>query len=94
MTDPAHKTSDSEWTDWGWQMRNRVRSAADLAEWIDPTEDETRAISALADRFRFVITPYYASLMRRDDPYHIATVFTLSSAELSSSASPARSGRK
>ena len=49
-------------------MRNRIRNAAELSRWIDPSEDEARAIPALADRFRFVITPYYASLMDRTDP--------------------------
>ncbi len=57
-----------DWTDWGWQMRNRIRTPEALARYIDPTEDEQLAIAKLAERFRFVITPYYASLMRRDDP--------------------------
>ena len=48
-------------------MRNRIRSAEDLARYVKPTADEARAITALAERFRFVITPYYASLMS-DDP--------------------------
>ena len=32
------------------------------------SRDERRAIRALADRFHFVITPYYASLMDPEDP--------------------------
>ena len=57
-----------DWTSWSWQMQNRIRSASELARFIDPTPDEIAAIETLADRFHFVITPYYASLMRRDDP--------------------------
>ena len=34
----------------------------------EPTEDECRAIRELGDRFHFVITPYYASLMHPEDP--------------------------
>jgi lysine 2,3-aminomutase len=49
-------------------MQNRIRSAADLEQWLDPIEDERRAIEQLAQRFHFVITPYYASLMDPDDP--------------------------
>jgi len=56
------------WTDWTWQMRQRVRSAEALAAWVAPTDDERSAIGALADRFHFVITPYYASLMDPADP--------------------------
>jgi len=59
---------DAQWRDWTWQMQHRIQSASDLARWIDPTEEEARAIDALADRFRFVITPYYASLMDPEDP--------------------------
>src|SRR5262249_31723975 len=58
----------ADWTSWPWQMRNRIRTAADLAHYVKPTDDEVRAIEALAERFRFVITPYYASLMDPADP--------------------------
>ncbi len=57
-----------DWTDWTWQMRHRIRTADELARWIDPTDDEVRAIGLLAERFHFVITPYYASLMDPNDP--------------------------
>jgi lysine 2,3-aminomutase len=60
--------SESEWRDWRWQMRHRVSSADDLARFVSVDPDEANAISALADRFRFVITPYYASLMDPLDP--------------------------
>ena len=57
-----------DWSDWTWQMRHRIRTAGQLAAWVRPSDDERRAIDALADRFRFVITPYYASLMDPEDP--------------------------
>jgi lysine 2,3-aminomutase len=60
--------SDADWRDWTWQMRHRVRNVDDLSRFLDPTEDERHAIGALAERFHFVITPYYASLMAPDDP--------------------------
>lgn len=59
---------EADWRDAGWQMRHRVRTAADLARYVNPVPDEVRAVEALAERFRFVITPYYAALMDRDDP--------------------------
>ncbi|MCH2187313.1 arginine 2,3-aminomutase, partial [Myxococcota bacterium] len=57
-----------DWQDPVWQMGHRIRSAEALAEWIDPTPEEARAIEDLASRFRFVVTPYYASLMDPSDP--------------------------
>jgi len=49
-------------------MQHRVRDLEGLGQWIEPTEDEAKAVGDLARRFRFVITPYYASLMDPTDP--------------------------
>jgi lysine 2,3-aminomutase len=68
VTAPPPGVEVSDWQDWGWQMRNRIRSAEGLRAWLEPTADEVAAIEALATRFRFVITPYYASLMDPSDP--------------------------
>ncbi len=57
-----------EWRDWKWQLRNRIRTAEDLSTWINLTDDERAAIEATKAYFRWQITPYYASLMDRDDP--------------------------
>ena len=59
---------DADWRDWTWQLRHRVRTAEELAAYVDPHPDEVEAIRALAARFRFVITPYYARLMDPLDP--------------------------
>jgi len=56
------------WRDWTWQMQHRIRDAESLARWVRPVPDEIEAIRRLADRFHFVITPYYASLMDPEDP--------------------------
>jgi len=49
-------------------MQHRIGSAAELARFVEPTADEVQAIEALSRSFRFVITPYYASLMDPKDP--------------------------
>ena len=59
---------DPSWNDWGWQMRNRIRTAEGLGAYLKPTPEEREGIAKLADRFHFVITPYYAALMDPDDP--------------------------
>ncbi len=56
------------WSSWTWQMQHRIRDVAALSAFVEPSEDEARAIAALSERFRFVITPYYASLMDPADP--------------------------
>jgi lysine 2,3-aminomutase len=62
------RVAPEDWTSWTWQMRHRIRSADELAHWLPPLAEETEAIQALADRFHFVITPYYASLMDPTNP--------------------------
>ncbi len=57
-----------EWTDWRWQMRNRIHTLSDLTNWIDPTEAEREGIAETEPVFRWNITPYYAALMDADDP--------------------------
>jgi lysine 2,3-aminomutase len=59
---------DSQWLDAGWQVRNALRSAADLAALLELPDDERRAIDSLGRIFRFAVTPYYASLIDPTDP--------------------------
>ncbi len=65
---PTARPRPEGWCDWSWQMRQRIRSVEELEVWIEPTPDEREAVARLADRFHFVITPYYASLMDARDP--------------------------
>lgn len=66
--DPPEGVAREDWQSVAWQMQHRIRGLDDLARYVDPSEDEARAIDDLARRFRFVITPYYASLMDPKDP--------------------------
>lgn len=65
---PPINKSVPEWSDWRWQLQNRIRNTQELRKYIDPSENETEAITKLQERFRFVITPYYASLISPEDP--------------------------
>lgn len=57
-----------EWSDWKWQMKNRIRSVEELRGWIRPVPEELDGIARTRDLFRWRITPYYASLMDPGDP--------------------------
>lgn len=57
-----------DWNDWRWQNRHRVRTLADLARMIDLSDEETAAIKRHTGALPVGITPYYASLMARDNP--------------------------
>jgi len=56
--------ADAQWSDWRWQMRNRVTTLAALEGLIALTDEERAGIVARGPVFPFAITPYYLSLIR------------------------------
>jgi len=59
---------DALWNDWTWQQQHRLRRLDQLQAVIGLNPDEVEATERSADSFRVSITPYYASLIDRDDP--------------------------
>jgi lysine 2,3-aminomutase len=55
-----------KWTDWRWQLANRLNTVEELSRVIHLTPQEIEGLSA-TDRFRVDITPYFASLLDPDD---------------------------
>ncbi|MBN2317637.1 MAG: KamA family radical SAM protein [Acidobacteria bacterium] len=60
--------SDREWNDWRWQLANRIKDLAGLEKIIRLSEDERRAVDEYRGLLPVAITPYYASLLDRNDP--------------------------
>src|SRR5512139_2645080 len=60
--------SPKQWTDWKWQVRNRITDVDTLAQVINLTQKEKDEIAHSMKYLRMAITPYYASLMDPDDP--------------------------
>jgi len=60
--------SQEDWNDWGWQVRNRITTVEDLKKVVNLTEAEEENIGETLKKFRMGITPYYASLMDKDNP--------------------------
>ncbi len=61
------EASTEEWNDWRWQLRSRIRSLAQLEKIFQLSADEHAAIARHKGSLPVGITPYYASLMSRDD---------------------------
>ncbi len=59
-----------EWNSWQWQLKNRIRDLESLSKFINLTQDEIDAIGLSGNGLPLNITPYYASLMDRDNPDH------------------------
>lgn len=55
------------WTDWISHLQHRITTVEDLRQWINVTPNEEEAIQTSAGKYRWSITPYYASLMDKHD---------------------------
>ncbi|HEY1615801.1 MAG TPA: KamA family radical SAM protein [Rhizomicrobium sp.] len=60
-------TSARDWNDWHWQFRTRIRTLAELERIFVLSEDERSAVGRHKGPLPVGITPYYASLMARED---------------------------
>jgi lysine 2,3-aminomutase len=58
----------SDWNDWRWQLRNRIRDREGVERIFVLSDDERAAIEARSDQLPLGLTPYYASLLDREDP--------------------------
>jgi len=51
-----------EWNDWMWQMRNRIRSLAELTHFLELSPEEKAVDRSSGISLPMAITPYYLSL--------------------------------
>ncbi len=68
----SHKPSTTEmadWHNWSWQMRNSYANKSDLDLVISLTRDEINAFEEQKNIFKFRVTPYYLSLIDKNDIY-------------------------
>ncbi len=61
--------TEGEWSDWKWQLANRITTVERLKQVININEEETAAIGRSLGKLRMAITPYYASLMDPGTPH-------------------------
>lgn len=61
------QTTSGQWNDWRWQLRHRITTLAGLQGIIDLSPWEREALQPGKNRLPFAVTPYYASLLSRDD---------------------------
>jgi lysine 2,3-aminomutase len=59
---------DRDWNNWIWQQQKRIKSMDQLEKVINVTEEERNAFAQSHEMFNMGITPYYASLIDKDDP--------------------------
>ncbi len=63
------EVTDEQWNDWKWQVQNRIETLDQLKKYIDLTPEEEQGIRATLGKLRMAITPYYLSLIDKNDPH-------------------------
>ena len=58
----------ADWSDWTWQLRNRVRRLDDVQRVLGLSEEERKTIERIGGRLPLGVTPYYMSLIDPLDP--------------------------
>lgn len=66
-TKPWEDIKNNEWNDWKWQMANRITSLEQLEQIITLNKGEKESLVKGLKSLRMAITPYYASLMDKDN---------------------------
>ncbi|PKN73421.1 MAG: lysine 2,3-aminomutase [Deltaproteobacteria bacterium HGW-Deltaproteobacteria-10] len=61
------KTSDESWQDWRWQFKNRITKPEILANLLQEPAAKSEELKRTAAVYRLAITPYYFSLINRDN---------------------------
>lgn len=59
--------AEDNWQSWRWHMSHSIKTADELGKWINITDRERKAIEASSSKYKWRVTPYYASLMSKDD---------------------------
>ncbi|MEK7777751.1 MAG: KamA family radical SAM protein, partial [Chloroflexota bacterium] len=62
------KPTQEQWDDWKWHFRNRFNTVDKLARVMPLTEIQRKQLQLVSGKYPFSITPYYLSLVRKDDP--------------------------
>jgi len=60
--------TQDQWSDWRWQMKNRITDLKGLKRVVNLSQEEAIGIKETLTLFRMAISPYYASLMDPDNP--------------------------
>lgn len=63
----SNATTD-DWQDWRWQMKNRIKNVDTLNNLLPLEAQEYQAIQRVGKTYRWALSPYYLSLIDKNDP--------------------------
>lgn len=59
--------TEEDWNNWKWQLRKRISSVEELGLILNLSKQEMDNVKRVGDKFRWAISPYYASLIDASD---------------------------
>ncbi|RJP25464.1 MAG: KamA family radical SAM protein [Candidatus Abyssobacteria bacterium SURF_5] len=62
------QATEADWSNWRWQLRNRIKTLERLEHLVKLTDDEREGISLHSGSLPVAITPHYATLLDENDP--------------------------
>jgi lysine 2,3-aminomutase len=62
------EASEKDWTNWRWQLKNSAKTISELSRFIHLSDNEIRPAKEINNTLPLRITPYYMSLLDRDNP--------------------------
>ncbi|MDD5459139.1 MAG: KamA family radical SAM protein [Phycisphaerae bacterium] len=63
---PSKPKASSNWNDWKWQIKNRIRTFDQLVSFLPGLAGKTE-LQQVIQKYPMAVTPYYASLIQRPD---------------------------
>ena len=63
------EVTDEQWNDWKWQVKNRIETVDQLKKYLDLDPSEEEGIRNALKMLRMAITPYYLSLIDKNNPH-------------------------
>jgi lysine 2,3-aminomutase len=60
---------DRLWNDWRWQMRSRLRTVEQLAQYLTLSHEQKEQLGFVTAKYPLSITPFYLCLINPDDPF-------------------------
>lgn len=65
---PWRNVPREQWEDWKWQLKHSISSVEGLNEILPLTLPEQRELKKTFEKYKFLVAPYYLSLMDPDNP--------------------------
>ncbi|MDX2079527.1 MAG: KamA family radical SAM protein [Terrimicrobiaceae bacterium] len=62
------EASAEQWSDWRWQLKNRVTTLAGLDQRLTLTTEERAGVLLAGNKLALAVTPHYFNLIEKDNP--------------------------